>query len=127
MRVVMAGGGTGGHVYPAVAILDELRRADPTVEVVYIGTRRGIESRVLQTRPWVRFVPIRARGRRPGSWADRIRVAFWLIVSLVETAVVLARFRPHVIIGVGGYSSFAPVLLGAVAGFILPVRTVIHE
>ena len=127
MRVMMAGGGTGGHVYPAVAILDELRRADPTVEVVYVGTRRGIESRVLRTRPWVRFLPIHARGRRPGTRFDRLRVAFWLAVGLVETAMALLRFRPHVVIGVGGYSSFPPVLLGALAGFVLPIRTVIHE
>ncbi|MCX6099837.1 MAG: undecaprenyldiphospho-muramoylpentapeptide beta-N-acetylglucosaminyltransferase [Candidatus Bipolaricaulota bacterium] len=127
MRVMMAGGGTGGHVYPAVAILDELRRADPTVEVVYVGTWRGIESRVLRTRPWVRFLPIHARGRRPGTRFDRLRVAFWLAVGLVETAMALLRFRPHVVVGVGGYSSFPPVLLGALAGFVFPIRTVIHE
>ncbi len=127
MRVMMAGGGTGGHVYPAVAILDELRRADPTVEVVYVGTRRGVEARALRSRPWVRFVPIHARGRRPGARCDRLRVALWLAVSLLETAVALVRFRPHVVIGVGGYSSFPPVLLGALAGTLFPVRTVIHE
>lgn len=127
MRVVIAGGGTGGHVYPALAILDELRRADPSVEVLYIGTRRGMESRVLRTRPWVRFVPIRAQGRRPGERWDHLRVAFWLAVSLLQTAIALLRFRPHVIVGVGGYSSFPPVLLGALAGGVLPVRTVIHE
>jgi UDP-N-acetylglucosamine--N-acetylmuramyl-(pentapeptide) pyrophosphoryl-undecaprenol N-acetylglucosamine transferase len=127
MRVMMAGGGTGGHVYPAVAILDELRRADPTVEVIYVGTHRGIESRVLQTRPWVRFLPIHARGRRPGMRWDRFRVAFWLAVALVETAIALLRFRPHVVVGVGGYSSFPPVLLGAIAGRLFPIRTVIHE
>lgn len=127
MRVVVAGGGTGGHVYPAIAILDELRLAEPNVQVMYIGTRRGIESRVLRSKPWVRFVPIRARGRRPGARGDLVRVAFWLAVSLVETAIALLRFRPHVIVGVGGYSSFPPVLLGAIAGFVLPVRTVIHE
>jgi UDP-N-acetylglucosamine--N-acetylmuramyl-(pentapeptide) pyrophosphoryl-undecaprenol N-acetylglucosamine transferase len=56
-----------------------------------------------------------------------LRVAFWLAVSLIETAVALVRFRPHVVIGVGGYSSFPPVLLGALAGTVFPVRTVIHE
>jgi UDP-N-acetylglucosamine--N-acetylmuramyl-(pentapeptide) pyrophosphoryl-undecaprenol N-acetylglucosamine transferase len=127
MRVMIAGGGTGGHVYPAVAILDELRRADPNVEVVYVGTRRGMESRVLQNRPWVRFIPIHARGRRPGARFDHTVVAFWLAVSLVETAIALLRFRPHVVVGVGGYSSFPPVLLSALAGMVLPIRTVIHE
>lgn len=127
MRVMMAGGGTGGHVYPAVAILDELRRKDPGVEIAYVGTRRGMESRVLKTRPWVRFIPIHARGRRPGVTLDGLRVGLWLAVSLVEAAVALLRFRPNVVIGVGGYSSFPPVLLAALAGKVLPVRTVIHE
>ena len=127
MRVMMAGGGTGGHVYPAVAILDELRRKDPSVEIAYVGTHRGLESRVLKTRPWVRFVPIHARGRRPGARLDGLRVGLWLAASLVETAIALLRFRPNVVIGVGGYSSFPPVLLAALAGRVLPVRTVIHE
>jgi UDP-N-acetylglucosamine--N-acetylmuramyl-(pentapeptide) pyrophosphoryl-undecaprenol N-acetylglucosamine transferase len=127
MRIMIAGGGTGGHVYPAVAILEELQRADPSADIVYVGTRRGIEARVLEGRPGVRFVPIRTRGRRPGARFDRPIVAFWLAVSLVQTAILLLRFRPHVVVGVGGYSSFPPVLLAALAGRVLPVRTVIHE
>jgi UDP-N-acetylglucosamine--N-acetylmuramyl-(pentapeptide) pyrophosphoryl-undecaprenol N-acetylglucosamine transferase len=127
MRVMMAGGGTGGHVYPAVAILDELRRENPDVQIAYVGTRRGLESRVLKTRPWVRFIPIHARGRRPGVRFDGLRVGLWLAVSLVEAAIALLRFRPNVVIGVGGYSSFPPVLLAALVGRVLPVRTVIHE
>ncbi len=127
MRVMLAGGGTGGHVYPAVAIIDALRREDPNVEIAYIGTRRGLESRVLSTRSSVQFIPIHARGRRPGGRLDGLRVAVWLAVSLVETAIALLRFRPDVVIGVGGYSSFPPVLLAALAGRVLPVKTVIHE
>ena len=127
MRVMISGGGTGGHVYPAVAILEELQRADPKIEIVFVGTRRGIEARVLEGRPGVRFVPIRARGRRPGARFDPLIVAFWLAVSLVQTAITLLRFRPHVVVGVGGYSSFPPVFLAALAGKALPVRTVIHE
>ncbi len=127
MKLVMAGGGTGGHVYPAVAILDEMRRADPALDVLYIGTRRGLEARVLAGRSWVRFVPIRARGRQPGAPLDALRVFFWLAIGFAQTAVALLRFRPHVIVGVGGYSSFPPVLLGALAGMVFPVRTVIHE
>jgi UDP-N-acetylglucosamine--N-acetylmuramyl-(pentapeptide) pyrophosphoryl-undecaprenol N-acetylglucosamine transferase len=127
MRVMVAGGGTGGHVYPAVAIIDALRREDPNVEVNYIGTRRGLESRVLPNLPGVRFTPIHARGRRPGARFDGLRVGLWLAVSLVETALALLRFRPKVVIGVGGYSSFPPVFLAALAGRILPIRTVIHE
>jgi len=127
VRVLIAGGGTGGHVYPALAILDELRREHPRIEAIYVGTRRGIEARILSTRPWVRFVPIHARGRRPGARCDRLRVGFWLAVSLVESAAALLRFRPNVVIGVGGYSSFPPLLLAALAGRVTRIRTVIHE
>ena len=127
MRVMIAGGGTGGHVYPALAILDELKRKHADVEVAYVGTRRGMEARVLGGRPWVRFMPIHAHGRRPGERFDRIRVGLWLALSLVEAAIALLRFRPNVVLGVGGYSSFPPLLVASLAGRLLPVRTVVHE
>jgi UDP-N-acetylglucosamine--N-acetylmuramyl-(pentapeptide) pyrophosphoryl-undecaprenol N-acetylglucosamine transferase len=127
LRVLIAGGGTGGHVYPALAILDELRREHPDAKVIYVGTKRGMEARVLRTRPWAQFVPIHARGRRPGVRFDGLRVAFWLAVSFVEAAAVLVRFRPNIVVGVGGYASFSPLLVAGLAGRLLPVRSVIHE
>jgi len=127
MRILVAGGGTGGHVYPALAIIDELRRLDPAVRICYVGTRRGLEAKLLGERPEVAFRPISVRGlsrKRPlrilGSLAC-------LVLAMLQTLRVFVTFRPQVVLGVGGHSSFPPVFLGAILGRLLPIRTLIHE
>ena len=127
MRVMVAGGGTGGHFYPGLAILEGLRERDPDVRVAYVGTRTGIEARTLPAYPWIRFYPIHVRGFARRGLIRDLRVFLRLAVGLLETLLVLARFRPQIVIGVGGYSSFPPVLLGALLGRFLRIRTVIHE
>jgi UDP-N-acetylglucosamine--N-acetylmuramyl-(pentapeptide) pyrophosphoryl-undecaprenol N-acetylglucosamine transferase len=127
MRVMLAGGGTGGHFYPGVAILEGLRERNPDVRVAYIGTRSGIEARVLPSYPWIRFYPIHARGFLRGNVLRNLGTALRLLAGLLETILVFARFRPQIVIGVGGYSSFLPVILAAALGRILGIRTLIHE
>jgi UDP-N-acetylglucosamine--N-acetylmuramyl-(pentapeptide) pyrophosphoryl-undecaprenol N-acetylglucosamine transferase len=127
MRVMVAGGGTGGHFYPGLAILEGLREHDPDVRVAYVGTRTGIEARALPAHPWIRFYPIHVRGSARRGLIRDLGTFLRLVVGLLETLLVLARFRPQIVIGVGGYSSFPPVLLGALLGRVLRVRTVIHE
>ncbi len=127
MRVMVAGGGTGGHFYPGLAILEGLRERDPNVRVAYVGTRKGIEARVLPAHPWVRFYPIHVRGfSRRGVIRD-LWTFLRLVIGLLETLLVLVRFRPRIVIGVGGYSSFPPLFLAALFGRLLRIRTVIHE
>ncbi len=127
MRVMVAGGGTGGHFYPGLAILEGLRERDPDVRVAYVGTRAGIEAQVLPGHPWIRFYPIHVRGFGRRSVIRDLWTFLRLAVGLLETLLVLARFRPQIVIGVGGYSSFPPVLVGALLGRFLRIRTVIHE
>ena len=127
MRILFAGGGTGGHLYPALAVIDELRRKDPRAEIGYVGTRTGLEARIVPSRSDVHFFPIRVRGlprRSPGGLA---RTLGWLVVSLFETVLILVRFRPQVVVGMGGHSSFPPLFLASVLGRFLPIRTLIHE
>jgi UDP-N-acetylglucosamine--N-acetylmuramyl-(pentapeptide) pyrophosphoryl-undecaprenol N-acetylglucosamine transferase len=126
-NVMIAGGGTGGHVYPAMAIIQGLRQGMPEANVAYVGTRRGLEARAVRQVPWVRFFPIHARGLDRYGRAASLRAAGWLLTGFVETLVLFVRFRPRVVVGVGGYSSFPPVLLAACLGRILPIRTAIHE
>ena len=127
MRVLVAGGGTGGHFYPALTIIEGIRRRHPDASIGYVGTSSGIEARVLPEKPWVRFFPIRIRGMHPrGGWRNGL-VILQLLIAFVQTLAVFARFRPNVVIGVGGHSSFPPVLLAAILGKVLPIRTMIHE
>jgi len=127
MRVMVAGGGTGGHFYPGLAILEGLRERDPDVRAAYVGTRSGIEAHTLLVHPWIRFHPIHVRGFTRRGVLGNLWTLFLLAVGLLETLLIFARFRPQIVIGVGGYSSFPPVFLGAVLGRPFGVRTVIHE
>ena len=127
MRVMVAGGGTGGHFYPGLAVLEGLRERNQDVRAAYVGTRSGIEARVLPSRPWIRFYPIRTRGFAHRGRVRQLWTIIWLAVGLLETLLIFLRFRPQIVIGVGGYSSFPPVLLGAIIGRLLRIRTVIHE
>jgi len=127
MKILIAGGGTGGHFYPALTIVRGVRAQYPDAAIGYVGTRSGIEARVLPDLPWVQFFPIRVRGLHPqGGWRNLLVIA-QLGLAFVQALVVLVRFRPNVVIGVGGHSSFPPVLLSALLGRFCSIRTVIHE
>ena len=127
MRVLIAGGGTGGHFYPALAVMEEFARRKSGVKLAYVGTKRGIEARVLPSYPWISFFPIHVRGLERGNILQNLRALSLLAISFVEALIILLRFRPQVVIGMGGYASFPSVLLASILGKILPMRTVIHE
>jgi len=127
MRILVAGGGTGGHFYPGLAMLEGLREGDPDARIAYVGTRTGIEARVLPAPPWIRFFPIHVRGFVRGGLLRNASTLLRLALGLLESLWVLARFRPQIVIGVGGYASFPPVFLGALLGRVLGIRTAIHE
>ncbi len=127
MRVLIAGGGTGGHVYPALAIMDELLQSEPNVKLAYVGTRRGLEARILPTYSEIRFFRIHVRGLERHRPLQNLCSLLLLTLGLAETLLLLLHFRPHIIIGMGGYASFPALLLGSLVGKVLPVRTLIHE
>jgi UDP-N-acetylglucosamine--N-acetylmuramyl-(pentapeptide) pyrophosphoryl-undecaprenol N-acetylglucosamine transferase len=127
MRVLFAGGGTGGHVYPALAMIDETLRRYPKAVIGYVGTRRGLEGRLLPGRADVRFYSIHVRGLERKGPLSTLGTLFWLVVSCVESLAILIRFRPELVLGVGGHSSFPPVFAAALLGRFVPVRTAIHE
>ena len=127
MRVLIAGGGTGGHFYPALAVMEEFSQREPGARLAYIGTHHGIEGRILPSYPWIRFFPIHARGLERGNlWQNLYAIAL-LSLAFLETFIAIVRFRPQIIIGMGGYASFPVVLLGSLLGRVIPIRTVIHE
>jgi len=127
MRVLIAGGGTGGHFYPALAMMEELAKTDPGVSLGFVGTKRGIEARILPSYPWVRFFPVLVRGLDRSSKLRAAASLLLLLVGMIQTLLVFVRFRPQIVIGVGGYASFPAVALGALLGKVLPIRTMVHE
>jgi UDP-N-acetylglucosamine--N-acetylmuramyl-(pentapeptide) pyrophosphoryl-undecaprenol N-acetylglucosamine transferase len=108
VRVLIAGGGTGGHLYPGIALARELQRRDAAVEIAFVGTATGIESRVVPREGFTLDV-IRVAGLKGKSFVARLRGAALLPLSAWDAWRVISRRRPSVVVGVGGYSS-GPVL-----------------
>ncbi len=119
---VFSGGGTGGHLYPALTLADTLKRLRPDVRTYFVGARRGVEARVLPERG-VEHTLLPVEGfSRDRLWAN-LRVLRILVGALRELTRLFQRLRPHLVVVTGGYAG-GPA--GLVAG-ILGVRLVIQE
>ena len=121
LRVLIAGGGTGGHVIPALAIARELRDAH-NAEVRFVGTARGLESRLVPEAGFPLDL-VRSGQLKNVSVATRLRTAIDLPLGVVECMHLLREFRPHAVVGVGGYAS-GP---GMLAALVLRVPTLAFE
>ncbi|HUK33584.1 MAG TPA: undecaprenyldiphospho-muramoylpentapeptide beta-N-acetylglucosaminyltransferase [Vicinamibacterales bacterium] len=115
MRMLIAGGGTGGHLYPGIAVARELLARDGSAEVTFAGTAGGIEARVLPREGFTLDV-IRSGGLKGKSIAERLRGAWLIPLSLADAWQVISRRRPQIVVGVGGYSSGPVVLVAALRG-----------
>src|SRR5262249_19291047 len=115
VRVVIAGGGTGGHLYPGIAVARELLSRQPDARISFAGTARGIESRVVPREGWPLDV-IRSGGLKGKSIADRFRGAALVPLGLADAWRVVSARRPQLVIGVGGYSSGPVVAVAALRG-----------
>lgn len=120
--ILIAAGGTGGHLFPGIAVADELRRRDPGVRVVFVGTPRGLESRLVPRAGYeLELLPILPLNG-VGPWRA-LRGLAALPVALLRAAALVRRLRPEAVLGVGGYAGGPIVLVAALLG----VRTVILE
>lgn len=121
MKVVIAGGGTGGHLFPGIAVGEALRARGVT-EILFVSAGRGAWREILDRAgfPW-RSLPVRGFGRRPGL--AHLAFPFRLAASLLLAAALLASFRPHAVVGTGGYVA-GPVV---VAAWLLGVPVVLLE
>jgi UDP-N-acetylglucosamine--N-acetylmuramyl-(pentapeptide) pyrophosphoryl-undecaprenol N-acetylglucosamine transferase len=121
MRAILAGGGTGGHVIPALAIAQQLQK-HYNAEILFIGTARGIENRMVPAAGFpLRLVQVGAL--KNVSLATRLRTFSDLPRSIWESRRIFREFRPDVVIGVGGYAS-GPGMLAAV---LMRIPTLVFE
>ena len=122
MKVIIAGGGTGGHLFPGIAVAEALRAADPDCDVLFVGTDKPFEREAAARAGFEhRGIAVTAIKRR--KWWEKL-AALWRLVAAVFTAAgIIWRFKPDMILGVGGYAS-APCLL---AGFLMGKRTAVQE
>jgi UDP-N-acetylglucosamine--N-acetylmuramyl-(pentapeptide) pyrophosphoryl-undecaprenol N-acetylglucosamine transferase len=112
LRVVIAGGGTGGHLYPGIAVARELLVRRPDAHVSFAGTAKGIEARVIPREGFALDL-VRSGGIKGKSLVGRLRGTALIPLGLVDGWRIVSRRQPHVVIGVGGYSSGPVVLVAA--------------
>lgn len=122
MRLLIAGGGTGGHLFPGIAVAEEFLARDPDNEVLFVGTEHGIEGRLLP-RLGFRHEFITAAGIRRKNRLSQIKGLAMLLYGYSQSRKILRQFRPQLVLGVGGYAS-GPVLMAARG---LQIRRFIHE
>src|SRR5256712_12062840 len=115
LRVVIAGGGTGGHLYPGIAVARELLSRHPDAQVSFAGTAHGIEARVVP-REGFPLDLIRSRGVKGKSILDRVRGGSLVPLGLADGWRIVSARRPALVIGVGGYSSGPVVVVAALRG-----------
>ncbi len=121
-RVIIAGGGTGGHIFPAIAIANALKQEDPSVEILFVGANGKMEmEKVPQAGYPIRGLDIAGLDRQ-SLWRN-ISLPLKLVKSFLQVKLIIDKFQPNAVIGVGGYSSF-PVLRYAQSKRI---PTFIHE
>ena len=122
MKCTIAGGGTGGHLFPGMAIAEAFIEREMGNEVLFIGTERGIEAKVL-ARGKFPLRTIHARPVKGRSLLEKVRAVGTTPKAVSEAMSILKEFQPQIVLGVGGYAS-GPTLLAA---FLLGMKRAIHE
>jgi len=125
LKVVFTGGGTGGHVYPNIAIYEAIQERYPDSSFLYIGTKNGAERRIVKNIPQsIPFVQVLSKGipQKIKSFATFFSLLY-IFIGTLKSFFVLKRFKPDIIIGSGGYVA-APVLFAA---YLLKIKVFIHE
>jgi UDP-N-acetylglucosamine--N-acetylmuramyl-(pentapeptide) pyrophosphoryl-undecaprenol N-acetylglucosamine transferase len=113
-RVIISGGGTGGHLYPALVVGQKLWDMDKTIELTYVGTQRDIEKRIMDAHG-VRFLPMKIEGLK-GRGLRSLKAVGLLPGAFGQSYSILRRTKPALVIGVGGFSSGPIVLLASWLG-----------
>lgn len=120
-RIVLTTGGTGGHIFPALAVAEEIQDRFDRAEIFFVGGSHGPEAG-LAARAGLPFQALPVAGVLGRGWRS-LGVAWWLPRSLFQAMRALRRFRPDVVLGLGGYAGFSTVL----AAWLLRIPTAIHE
>lgn len=122
MKVIMTGGGTGGHIYPAIAIADKIRRKHPDADILFIGTERGMEKDLVPKNGYpIRFITVSGFHRKK-PWKN-LKTAMDLMKGNGQAQRIIEEFNPDLVIGTGGYVCGPVVRAAHKKG----IKTYIHE
>lgn len=115
MKVLIAAGGTGGHIYPGIAVANEIMRRDETNEVLFVGTARGLEKRIVPENGF-QLSLINSAGLKNVGLIGKVKGLAVLPRSFLEARRIIRQFRPHVVVGAGGYVSGPVLMMAAIMG-----------
>ncbi|WP_017753632.1 undecaprenyldiphospho-muramoylpentapeptide beta-N-acetylglucosaminyltransferase [Calidifontibacillus oryziterrae] len=122
MKIVVSGGGTGGHIYPAIAFINEVRKHNPEAEFLYIGTKNGLESSIVN-RANIPFEAIEISGFKRSLSFENVKTILRFLKGVSISKKYIKQFKPDVVLGTGGYVC-GPVVYAAAK---LNIPTIIHE
>lgn len=122
LRILMAGGGTGGHLFPGIAIADEIKRVHPDANITFLGTKDKIEARVVPQRGY-NFAPIWISGFRREPTLSNLLFPLKVVVALVQSFFLMKKMKPDVVVGTGGYVCGPPLYVASWLG----IPTLIQE
>jgi UDP-N-acetylglucosamine--N-acetylmuramyl-(pentapeptide) pyrophosphoryl-undecaprenol N-acetylglucosamine transferase len=122
VKLILAGGGTGGHIYPAIAIANEFKSRFSDSDIIFVGTRKGLEKELVSENDF-RLEFISAIGLARSLKKELFILPYILVKSLLESRMVIKKFNPDMVIGTGGYVSLPVVLAAGLMGN----KTVIQE
>ena len=122
MRVLLTGGGTGGHVYPALAIADIIKMNVPDAEIAFVGTEKGIENKLVPSEGY-KLYHIEIQGIKRSLSLSNIKTAYLVAVSPSKAKKIIKEYRPDIVIGTGGYVCW-PLLRAAAS---MGVPCMVHE
>ncbi|MEG0026319.1 MAG: undecaprenyldiphospho-muramoylpentapeptide beta-N-acetylglucosaminyltransferase [Bacilli bacterium] len=122
MKVVISAGGTGGHIYPALAIVNKIKQREPNSEILYIGTHNRMEKAIVP-KYGINYKPIEVYGFNRKNLFSNFKTLKFLIKSFIKCKKIIKEFKPDIVIGVGGYVT-VPVIYAA---YKLDIKTFIHE
>ena len=122
MRILITGGGTGGHVNPALAVAEAVKKRDPEAEIAFVGTPRGIENKLVPAAGFKLF-KVNVIGFRRSLSPRNIKAAWLAMISPLKASAIIRKFKPDVVFGTGGYVSW-PIMVAAARK---KVPTAVHE
>jgi len=122
MRVLITGGGTGGHIYPGLAIAQELKQRDSAIEILFVGTEKGLEKEIVP-QAGLAFATITVEGLQRKISLQTLRAGMRLLKGLGQARSILQKFKPDLVVGTGGYVCGPIVAIAAWQG----IPTLIHE
>ncbi|MBL1223810.1 undecaprenyldiphospho-muramoylpentapeptide beta-N-acetylglucosaminyltransferase [Enterococcus sp. BWR-S5] len=122
MKILVTGGGTGGHIYPALAFIEYVKKTHPDAEFMYVGTERGLESKIVPTYG-IPFETIKIQGFRRSLSPQNFKTVYLFLSSIGKAKKIIRSFQPDIVIGTGGYVSGSVVF----AAKQLKIPTIVHE